>query len=173
VGLSETFVSLECRTYAGREDFIGRLRRTLDAVAAHIRPVLVSRVGVRYTDRLDDPREVEDLPTYVRGALLGMASADLGNGSVRSELTQAEFETDGVSLSGRWGHIPPATSHDASIDPVEVQSWVLDLDAFTSQTTSFSAEDCAREAERYASIVYGFFRWAVSDEFLALHGAIL
>ena len=32
---------------------------------------------------------------------------------------------------------------------------------------------CVSETKRYVEIVYGFFRWAVSDEFLTAHGAEL
>jgi len=173
VTLSEDFVSLDCSDYTDREDFMGRLRATLDALGTHIRPVLSSRVGVRYTDRLSDPAMLDQLREFIRPELLGLASAELGDGDAVSELTQAEFLTDQVSLRGRWGHLPSNASHDASIDPIEAPSWVLDLDVFTGATTPFDASQCAAEAERYASIVYGFFRWAVSDEFLEAHGVNL
>lgn len=173
VTLSDNFVSLDCSDYSDREDFLSRLTETLDAVGAHVRPVLTSRVGVRYTDRLTGDERLAQLPDFVRPELLGLASAELGQGEAVSELTQAEFNTEHVSLRGRWGHLPPSSTHDASIEAVDCPSWILDLDAFTAVTAPFDPKVCAAEAERYAGIVYGFFRWAVSDEFLEAHGAEL
>lgn len=173
VTLSENFVSLDCSDYSDREDFLSRLTETLDAVGDHVRPVLTSRVGVRYTDRLCGAELLARLPDFVRPELLGLGNAALGDGAVVSELTQADFSTDNVSLRGRWGHLPPSATHDESIDGVDTASWILDLDAFTALTVPFDSKICAAEAERYAGIVYGFFRWAVSDEFLVAHGADL
>ncbi|MCY3643991.1 MAG: TIGR04255 family protein [Acidimicrobiaceae bacterium] len=173
VTLSEDFVALDCNDYSNRTDFLFRLGQTLGAVDSHVGPVLTSRVGVRYTDRLSDPDKLEQLPEFVRPELLGMANAELGTGEAVSELTQAEFVMGQVRLRGRWGHLPPGATHDVSIEAVESPSWVLDLDAFTETTTPFDQRLCAAEAGQYAGIVYGFFRWAISDEFLAAHGAEL
>lgn len=173
VTLSENFVSLACGDYSDRADFLSRLAETLGAVGEHVRPVLTSRVGVRYTDRLSGPEKLVQLPEFVRSELLGLASAELGEGEAVNELTQAEFSTGQVSLRGRWGHLPPGATHDASIEAVASPSWVLDLDAFTEVTVPFDQRVCTAEAERYAGIVYGFFRWAVSDGFLEAHGATL
>lgn len=173
VTLAEDFVALDCSNYSDRTDFVRRLDETLQAVAAHVRPVLTSRVGVRYTNRLSGMENIDQLPDFVRPALLGMTNADLGAGEAVNELTQAEFTTNGVNLQGRWGHLPANATHDPSIEALDHPCWILDLDAHTAVTTPFDPETCAEEAERFAGIVYGFFRWAVSDEFLVAHGAQL
>ena len=173
VTLAENFVSLACGDYSDRADFLFRLAAALGAVGDYVRPVLTSRVGVRYTDRLSGPEKLERLPEFVRSELLGLASAELGEGEAVGQLTQAEFSTDRVSLRGRWGLLAPGETHDMSIEAIESPSWVLDLDAYTEVTSPFDSRFCAAEAERYAGIVYTFFRWAVSDQFLAAHGAEL
>lgn len=169
--LSENFVSLACSNYSDREDFLSRLAEILDAAGEHIQPGHVSRVGVRYIDRLNGDEALEQLSEFIRPELLGLASAQLGEGvSVRS-MMQTEFSVHDVRLLGRWGHVPPGVSHDASIDASDAPSWILDLDAFTEETKPFDPSACAADARRYADIVYGFFRWAVSDQFLEAHGA--
>lgn len=173
VTLSDSFVSLDCNDYTNRPDFMARLSHALAAVGEHVRPVLTHRVGVRYTDRLSDPVKLERLPEFIRPEMLGLGSAGFSGGQAATEMTHAEFSVGRVSLLGRWGHLPPDTTHDPSIDPVGGPSWVLDLDAYTAETTPFDAASCAIDAEQHASIVYGFFRWAVSDEFLTAHGAAL
>lgn len=171
VTLAQDFVALDCSNYSDRTDFVRRLGETLHAVGAHVRPVLTNRVGVRYTNRLSGMEKIDQLPNFVRPALLGMASAELGAGEAVNELTQAEFTTNAVNLQGRWGHLPATATHDPSIKALDQLSWILDLDAYIAVTTPFDPEMCAAEAERFAGIVYGFFRWAVSDEFLVAHGA--
>ena len=173
VTLSDSFVSLDCGDYTNRPDFTARLNHALDAVAEHVRPVLTHRVGVRYTDRLSGPVKLERLRDFIRPEMLGLGSAGFSGGKAESEMTHAEFSVGRVSLLGRWGHLPPGTTHDPSIDPVEEASWVLDLDAYTAVTAPFDAASCAHDAEHHAGIVYGFFRWAVSDEFLRAHGAAI
>ena len=173
VSLSENFVSLACSNYSDRVDFLGRLRKALDAVGHHIRPVLTRRVGVRYVNRLSGVEMTGRLPLFIRSELLGLASAELGNGEVLSELTEAAFVTDAVNLRGRWGHLPANAAYEATIDPIDKPSWLLDLDAYTAATTPFDAQLCAEEAERYTAIVHGFFRWAVSDQFLEAHEATI
>lgn len=169
VSLSERFVSLACSDYSDRDDFLGRLQMALDAVGRRIRPVLTSRVGVRYINRLSGV-ETDRLPQFIRPELLGLASADLGRGAALSELTEAEFVADAVSLRGRWGHLPANAVYEPMIGPINEPSWLLDLDAYTTTTTPFDARACAYEAKRYTDIVHGFFRWAVSDEFLEARG---
>ena len=171
VSLSETFVSMDCSDYTDRDDFMARLRQILDATAEHVRPVVIQRVGVRYVNRLAGADVVTHLPEYIRTDLLGLSTADLATGKLISQLTQAEFATDGVTLRGRWGRLLPDTTHEATVEPISEPSWILDLDAFTTEAVPFSAADATEEASRFAAIVYCFFRWSVSDEFLISRGA--
>ena len=171
VTLAQDFVALVCDDYSDRTDFVARLRETLSAVGDQVRPVLTSRVGVRYTNRLSDTEKLDRLSDFVRPALQGVANAELGGGTAVSELTQAEFTTNSVSLNGQWGHLPAGATHDPSIEALDRPSWILDLDAYSASAVPFDPEVCADEAERFAGLVYGFFRWAVSDEFLVAHGA--
>lgn len=170
VSLSQDFVSLDCSKYSNRQDFLSRLSDVLRAVETHVRPVLVSRVGVRYTDRLRGDENLERLGDFIRPELLGLSDTDLGDGEGLGEYTRGVFRTDGVVLRGQWGHVPQDVSFDESIEEVGEPSWVLDLDACTEDTAPFNAILCASEAKRHAEIIYRFFRWIVSDEFLIAHG---
>ena len=169
VALSENFVSLACSDYSDRDDFLSRLRVALDAVGHRIRPVLTSRVGVRYINRLSGV-ETDRLPQFIRPELLGLASAELGDGKALREWTEAEFVTDAANLRGRWGYLPANAVHEPMIDPTDEPSWLLDLDAYATVRDAFDAHSCVAEAKRYTDIVYGFFRWAIADQFLEARG---
>lgn len=169
ISLSEDFASLDCTDYSHRDDFARRLRQTLDAVGRHIRPVLTTRVGVRYTNRFRGAA-YERLSDFIRPELLGMTIADLDAGDMLSQLTQAEFKADGVHMYGRWGSVPAGTAPDASLETLDEASWLLDLDAFAESMAPFDVGSCAQDALRFSDVVYNFFRWAVSDEFLDAYG---
>ena len=166
VSLSDGFVALDCGVYSDRANFLERLRVVLDALEEFIRPVTTSRVGVRYTDRVTGSEMIGRLRDFIRPELLGVASTEFRGGDVLSHLTRSEFLTEGVSVRGFWGHLPAHSTHDVLIDAIKEPSWVLDLDAYTTMQAPFDAALCVKEAERYAKVVYRFFRWAVSDEFL-------
>lgn len=171
VTLSEEFVALSCSDYSNRTDFMARFRQVLEAIADHIKPVVSVRIGIRYIDRIDDAVLIDQLPNMVRPALLGFAGTSLGSALLESQLAQADFVVDGVSFRGRWGQLPAGATHEPTVVPTANPSWLLDLDAFTGSMVPFDANGCAQETERYAAIIYGFFRWAVSDQFLEAHGA--
>jgi uncharacterized protein (TIGR04255 family) len=74
-------------------------------------------------------------------------------------------------LLARWGQIPPNRTVDpAAIEPVETQSWILDLDMFSVESRRFNIEELMTEARTYAERIYTLFRWAVTDEFLRQYG---
>jgi len=171
VSLSQDFISLTTTAYCDRSDLLERIGLVLDATEAHIKPVLAERVGTRYTDRLDDPLLLERLDDLVRPELLGLSGTPLGNGSLAGQLSQADFTTGSVHLRGRWGQLPAGATHDPAIAATANSSWVLDLDAYRSDTTPFAAKPLVDEISTAIDIIYGFFRWVVSDEFLTAHGA--
>lgn len=171
VALSDNFVALSFDEYETLDDFVTCLTDVLNAIKEHIRPDNVARVGFRYVHRLSGPETLDRLPEFVRPELLGIAAADLGYGSMSGNIMAAEFRTDEVRLMGRWGHVPIGMSPDLSIAALDEPSWILDLDAYAENELPFDPAPCAANAKHYADIAYSFFRWAVSDGFLAAHGA--
>ncbi len=164
VTLAEDFCSLDCESYTERFDFHRRLRHVLDSVGVHIRPIMSTRVGVRYTNLFKG--EAHDrLGEFIRPELLGLAGTAMGSAEMHHHSTVAEFTSGDVTLSGRWGHMAPGTDPEL-LGPGDEPAWLLDLDAFTEVLAPFNPAGCAHEASRYASVVHRFFRWAVSDEFL-------
>jgi uncharacterized protein (TIGR04255 family) len=50
--LASDFLALETRAYTSRADLLLRLDRLVAALAIHVRPGAIDRIGVRYIDRL-------------------------------------------------------------------------------------------------------------------------
>jgi uncharacterized protein (TIGR04255 family) len=168
VSLAPDFVALDTSNYTDRHDFFGRLDSIITAVNEHIRPGLVTRLGVRYVDRLAGEPTTR-LSELIRNELLAFERVDLGGGVFRHGASEAEFAVGSTQLKARWGSMPAETSHDPSIPPSPEPSWILDLDAFGQELGSFDPPNLSAMARELGDVVYRFFRWAVSDRFLEEH----
>ena len=170
VVLAPSFVSLETSNYDSRSDFVGRITEIANALRSVIGEVSIDRLGIRYTDRLIGDRATVLLPQLVRFEMLGLAATPLDVAEIRAAVSQAEFHlADGSTMTTRWGLLPPGSALTPDIQSVDELSWMLDLDAATSDLRL--SEEVVREAaERLCSKVYNFFRWVITDEFIRVHG---
>jgi uncharacterized protein (TIGR04255 family) len=171
VTLAAGFVTLECRRYPGNKEFFARLDEVLTAVATHIRPRLVERLGVRYVNRLEDDEDLKSLTTLIRPEILGLCA--LTEDGVRADLalTQSAFSLNDVQLAARWGILPPSITTDPGLEAVPHRSWLLDIDVSDAVVRPFDVEQLSEQAFDYSRIEYRFFRWAINPAFLARFGA--
>lgn len=167
--LATGFVALETTRYTSRNDFIVRLRKVLAAAEAVFAPQIVTRIGVRYIDRVEGEalRAIREL---VRPEVLGLAATFLAPRATHS-LAETLLQGEQGQLRARWGLLPPrATVDSAAYPPVDYPTWILDLDMFQEAETPFAVDELAVTAERLAEQIYAVFRWAVTDEFLRHYG---
>lgn len=177
LSLASGFVALETKAYESREDFVHRLDAILQALEMHIRPLTYIRLGVRYIDRVDREEDLNDLDRLIRPELLPLRS--LMNGATHGKLTQtfaqAELEHRDAILRVRSACLPPMYLIDnVSLEPVDRQSWVLDLDMFEfhAAPVPFAAKGVSERARLFAETIYRVFRWSITDEFLARMGGV-
>ena len=79
-------------------------------------------------------------------------------------------------LSSRWGYMPANQTHEPSLMPaIAVPSWFLDIDTYQDfkEPIEFNPEDVRERTMQLATRSHGFFRWAVSDDFLRSYGGEL
>lgn len=171
VSLTTSFLAIETRRYSGRKNLIQCVTDLVEALSATIKPAYLTRLGVRYVDRLvGEP--LEKLTDIVRPEVLGVISSRLSNQVERasSELTA---QTENGSLIARWGFMPSGQTHNPELMPaIDMLSWYLDTDVFQAydQSVKFSTFDFHNNVMMLASRGYSFFRWVVNDEFLRLYG---
>lgn len=171
VSLAQSFVALDRQGYDNREDFIDRLGNMVETTAEVFEPSVYERFGIRYTDRIHG-EALDRLTDLVRPELLGMLGLSaLGDGEVTRSLSEVEFNTPEGFLKARWGLLPAGNTVNQSVPPLEVPSWVLDLDAFVMQAEAYEPEQLRARAWYLTDVIYRFFRWSVQDEFLAYYGA--
>ncbi len=169
VSLAPTFLALETTSYTSRADFLVRLREVLDALGAHIEPQPVSRLGVRYVDRIEGAG-TDEIKTLVRPEMLGLLGTEMSRLSVQS-IQENLFITEQGHLVVRAGLVPPNATFDPSaIAPLPEPTWVLDLDMFDPEERPFDAAALVADVRRFAERVYTFFRWVVTDDFLRKYG---
>lgn len=174
VSFTDTFVAVDTSAYVSRNDFCVRLGEVLTALREVAPPVVYDRFGVRYIDRLTDEALVSRLPSLVRPEVLGAISVPLPDRvELVHALTEAVFRLEGGQLVARWGTLPAGATVEPTVRPVPVRSWLLDIDAATTDVGEFDPDTLTTLAEHYAERVYRFFRWAVTDEFLRAHGGQL
>ncbi|MFN0089158.1 MAG: TIGR04255 family protein [Acidimicrobiales bacterium] len=170
VALTPSFVALSTAKYTSRDDFLRRLDTLLERTEQWLKPRRVTRFGVRYVDRIDG-KKLDRLTEFVRPEVLGPTAVDLGKGgSLRHTITECSYELQNDNgLRARWGRLPAGASLDPSVPPVKSASWVLDLDA-SVENIEFNRAELMKRASTFGDVIYRYYRWAVTSDFLRAHG---
>lgn len=172
VSFGRRFISLFCTRYQDYEEFRRRLSRVVDSVAQAIEVPLVERIGVRYVNRISDPRLVRNLADYVRPEVLGYSSLTADSADVRlvSSANQAKYAVGERALQVRTGVIPPGETVDPSIRPLETESWVMDLDAASEILVPFAVDGILAEAGKLSDVAYDYFKLVTTEGFVREFG---
>ena len=171
LSLTASFISLETRAYKSRSDLTERADTVVRALSDTIKPSMMTRIGVRYVDRIHGPNW-EKLSYFIRPEILGPYTGDYRDNLSRT-LNEIICETDVGSMISRWGYMPANQTHEPELmPPISAPSWFLDIDAYNEfeQPEAFDADEIKSRVEKMATRTYGFFRWAVNDEFLRACG---
>lgn len=172
VSLSQEFVSLETKKYSTRSEFIQRLTEILLSVETHFKPSLITRVGVRYIDRIKGDA-LKDITNLVNPFFLGLLNSDLG-GTLDASVSEALFNFGSQKIFSRWGLLPPGTTIDPNlVRPIKEKSWILDIDASSAAAKSWNHTLLVQEIGELSDLIYKFFRWSVTSEFLKHYGGKL
>lgn len=169
--LAPDFIALETTDYTSRDDFMERLRVVLSALKERIDPQVVDRIGVRYVDRISG-ENLDDLDALIRPQVSGILSTPLRE-LVRHAISENVFDLpDGAGrVTARWGLMPAKGTVDpAAVEPIDEESWLLDIDAFQAEEQPFDIEAVVGQARAFAERIYTIFRWTVTDEFLRRYG---
>lgn len=165
--LTQDFLAIETTRYRSREEFLRRISAACLALKEHINPTHISRLGIRYIDRLrgDDLGQIN---AFFRPEILGLGAVPEVWSHTRQTLTESLLETAEGHLVVRWGLLPKLTTTDPNaIQPEPEPSWILDLDSYSESLTVFNLDSLILDATKLAERIYTFFRWSVTDSFLA------
>lgn len=171
LSLAPDFVALETVRYDSRSDFISRFREVYRAVLERIDIPIVDRIGLRYIDRISvaSREEILELTSPEVAGILSTPLADDAELSLQESVF--DLRENGGKLRAKWGMVPPNSTVDPlAIEPSAEQTWIMDLDAFSTSKQPFTEEQMATVLEKFAEKAYSVFRWAVTDEFLKRYG---
>ncbi|MEY9951662.1 TIGR04255 family protein [Leifsonia sp. EB34] len=168
---ASTFATLETTEYTSRDDFCARFLEVLTAIAEVTSIPRVIRTGYRYVNRVHEPGDMDELSNEINPLLLGGKNLPgLDDVRVQHTLSETLYSTSKGNLLAKWAILPPGASIDPTIEGVNTNSWMLDLDAFSERKQPFSPSELIANTRELSSLGYGFFRWAVDNPFLERFG---
>jgi uncharacterized protein (TIGR04255 family) len=167
VSLGSEFLALETTNYTSRDDFVERFDRLLQALSNHIAPQTVDRLGLRYIDRIHG-EAYSQLNSLIRREVAGVLGTELG-AYAQQAVSESVFKVpeEPWSMLARWGKLPAHATIDPNVlEPIDVESWILDLDVFHQEARPLDVQELTAQARHFAERIYTFFRWSVTEEFL-------
>jgi len=174
VTVGSGFLTLDTSSYSTRTEFVTMFTGVWGAFLQVAGSVAVTRVGVRYVNRVVSPEFFDLLPTLVAPEILGASRVGGPSVDVTQSMSEYLFQLDQKRVVlARWGQLPPGRVPDPALPAVDERSWVLDIDAsisYESEPELASSLDIPGNVAVLGATVHRFFRWAVNDEFLRYFG---
>lgn len=166
-------VALTTTAYESRRDLLSRAGTILEALAKTAPPPRVSRVGIRYVNRIREVQQAQDLADSFAPDIQPMQNFSLARlESVQHSMSDLLYAWDqSMKLQARWGILGPGQVVEGALEPLGNSSWVLDIDAFDEGTTDFSPQSVVDNLERLGERAYRFFRWVFTPDALSQFGA--
>ena len=104
LSLTNSFIALNTKRYTSRTDLVQRIAFVSETIDEIVKPGFVTRIGVRYADRLRDSL-LSDIGSYVRPELLWPSSSEPWKG-VRHTYSELTTDIPVGQLTMRWGFSP-------------------------------------------------------------------
>jgi len=173
--LTQDFLSIETRLYNHFDEFMDRLRLAITALIEHIRPSLVTRLGLRYINeiRVDD----EPWTGIIEPQMLGLlTSQEFASNSLQA-IQEVQLRYRGESgINIHQGLLPRGTTVPPRAGAVvpEGPFYLLDFDVFREyplpRGLPVEADTIYQQSELYHDVIYRLFRWSVTDRYLSMCG---
>jgi len=166
VTLTRLSVSVHCIRHAGYnfEELRIHLERVLALVSDVLQVRTISRVGVRYVNRLSSPEVLARRPEVFSPEILGYSELKVGESVVLGQtMSQVIYQIDDVNLQARSGMLIPGQTIDPAVAPLNQVAWVLDIDASVDRKIIFEAAEVLATVGRLADVDFDFFTLVVKD----------
>lgn len=167
IALGDQFIALQTSQYEDFADFEKRLSKVVSVTRALTDIPLFSRIGYRYTNRLEQPSDIQNLGTYFQSSILGGVAAELNDDQdikLNRVVTETLLDYRDSYLLVRSALLGPRESIEPTIEPVERRSWLIDIDSYVESSQGISGDDLfsrIRELSRKGS---SYFRSLLTEE---------
>jgi uncharacterized protein (TIGR04255 family) len=156
-------VSLETSAYTCWEDFSPRLSHLVDCTAEIVDPALEQRLGMRYVDRITEPR-LTNAPAwakYIRPELLGPILHPAFGPHVQATQQQVVLSLDAETNCGlRHGLL--GNPESGTVD------YVLDYDLYREGGRPFDADNIKQVLETFHTAALQLFQASITEDLLEL-----
>lgn len=166
VTLSATFITLETTRYKSHEDFIPRFGRLIGELTSVYPIPLWERFGYRYTNRISDEHDIEDLAALFDRSVLGLYALAQPDDVLQHSVTEAVLEGSGASLLVRSAYLQAGASIDPTIPALQTRAWFLDLDAFSgAEAVALTKHLAEQHANMLSEKAHAFFEKVTTNEY--------
>jgi len=173
--LTPDFFSIETRVYEHFDDFLDRLRKALNALIQHIKPVSGIRIGLRYVNEIR-PSNI-DWPHIIRRELLGpVIVPELINNAIQFtavQQIQLRYPNEqGININ--HGLLPSGTivaPRQGEEELLERPFYLLDFDAFHEfpppKSFIMNLDVICRDVKKYHRDIGRLFKWSVTEQYMS------
>tara|TARA_R110000868_G_scaffold68551_2_gene202610 strand:+ start:272 stop:1078 length:807 start_codon:yes stop_codon:yes gene_type:complete len=174
VTVASDYLALETRDYQSKQEFCGRMQTLCLALNATIKPGVMTRIGIRYIDRLYD--ELFDQRTeYVNPDFISPFLNEHRESVIQSTSQMVARTKEGL-IGVRWGYLSVGDSHDAeAMPPLDKESWFVDMDSWVDfdKPVAFDPQAIHDRICGLSDRAYAVFRHIVKDALLIACGGEL
>ena len=171
--LTPDFFSIETRIYDQFNDFLDRLHNALNALIQHIRPLIGSRIGLRYINEIR-PHNM-DWSNVIRRELLGPIVVPEFISKVTQITAVQQLQLRYLNNQGtniNHGLMPSGSivspRHGEGV--LEQPFYLLDFDVFRDfpapKALMMNSDIICRHVKEYHSTIARLFYWSVTDQYL-------
>jgi uncharacterized protein (TIGR04255 family) len=175
LNIGEDSLSLTTTAYVNRDDLLERASVIFETLSQVARPPAVSRVGLRYVNRIEDINVVQKLcgNEGLAEPIRHQQQFSLANAGILSSTSEVQYAWNPTQkLQARWGILPPGQSVANPLDPLPDKSWLLDIDSFDEARYEFTPGIVVERLKALSERAYRYFRWFFTPESLPEFGAV-
>lgn len=144
--------------YTSYDEFRERFARVWAVLLEHFKPASVVQQGLRYVDHIERELPPADWVALINPDLLGPLAGSFSSGIVQA-ISDLRFRREDGILTFKHGLVPAG--------PDNKFGYLLDFDYFTQeQSEDTSVEAILSRFDCYHEVIYGFFRWCITDQAL-------
>jgi uncharacterized protein (TIGR04255 family) len=155
-------VSLEVKKYPGWDEFVSTWRSCIEGVLEIVKPELVTRLGLRYVNRVT-PRASTSAEQWHAEGLVDAAFLGPSSGSPLSRFVTA---TEGRAAL-KFPDGAQAMVHHGVVAEDEAQVFVLDIDCFSTLADEFSVDGLSERLRALNDHSLEVFQEVVKEELRA------
>ena len=175
VSLCQNFMAISTKTadaYQNRDDFIERFKSVVESLHTNLKPSHVSRLGIRFVNRVSDADEMRNLEKFIRADFLGPEVSRRVSDDHPQIGSRAILPAREGKIIANWGFLAPNEPilHLETVAALPQPCWMLDLDIFTSEMSGdFNPDVVSQKAREFVDRVYAVFRHVFLSEFIRKH----